>query len=161
MWRQPSLERIRHNRGKDFDHAPRDTGRAVLASYMALMLEIDKNQYSCVALRYSMDLKVDQMMRTLVLWVGLVILLLAAPATAQNQNLTSRGELLLRTNCSSCHATGSRDQSRHATAPPFRTLATRYPIEKLAEGLAEGLSSGHPDIPDFVFEVGDVNAILS
>jgi cytochrome c len=50
--------------------------------------------------------------------------------------------------------------STHPEAPPFRTLGQRYPIEALAEGLAEGLSSGHPDMPEFRFEIDDVRAIL-
>jgi cytochrome c len=31
----------------------------------------------------------------------------------------------------------------------------------LAEALAEGLSSGHPDMPEFRFEIDDVDAILA
>jgi cytochrome c len=44
---------------------------------------------------------------------------------------------------------------------PFRTLGSRYPIDALAESLAEGLSSGHPDMPEFRFEIADVDAILA
>ena len=32
-------------------------------------------------------------------------------------------------------------------APPFRILHTRYPIESIAEALAEGISTGHPSMP--------------
>jgi mono/diheme cytochrome c family protein len=73
----------------------------------------------------------------------------------------ARGEKLLSTNCGTCHAIGAKNNSPHREAPPFRTLATRYPIENLAEALAEGLSTGHPDMPDFTFEVEDVAAILA
>jgi mono/diheme cytochrome c family protein len=71
-----------------------------------------------------------------------------------------RGEALLTRNCARCHATGNAGLSPHPDAPPFRTLSRKYPIDGLAEALAEGLSVGHPDMPEFVFEPGDVGAIL-
>ena len=78
-----------------------------------------------------------------------------------NRAIEQRGEQLLAINCASCHAIGRSGTSTHPQAPPFRTLGQRYPIEDLAEGLAEGLSSGHPDMPEFSFEVDDVYAILA
>jgi mono/diheme cytochrome c family protein len=75
--------------------------------------------------------------------------------------LESRGEGLLTASCSKCHAVGRTGNSTHPPAPPFRTLGQRYPIEVLAEALAEGLSSGHSDMPEFRFEIDDVDAILA
>ena len=72
-----------------------------------------------------------------------------------------RGQLLLTRNCSRCHAVGRTGASSHRQAPPFRTLGQRYPIETLAEALAEGLYTGHPDMPEFLFEIQDVRAILA
>jgi hypothetical protein len=37
----------------------------------------------------------------------------------------------------------------------------KYPIEGLAEALAEGIFVGHPDMPEFVFEADEVGAILA
>jgi cytochrome c len=91
-----------------------------------------------------------------------LIPLLAGAALGQDQRaLEGRGEGLLTSNCSRCHAVGRTGSSTHPEAPPFRTLGQRYPIEVLAEALAEGLSSGHPDMPEFRFEIDDVNAILA
>lgn len=73
----------------------------------------------------------------------------------------ARGEALLRANCSRCHAVGRTGESPRAEAPPFRTLSRKYPIESLAEALGQGLSVGHEDMPEFVFEPADVGAILS
>jgi cytochrome c len=84
----------------------------------------------------------------------------AAPAQ-DKRTLEGRGEGLLTGNCSRCHAVGRTGKSTHPEAPPFRTLGQRYPIEVLAEALAEGLSSGHPDMPEFRFEIDDVDAILA
>ena len=91
-----------------------------------------------------------------------LILLSAGAALSQDKRaLDSRGEKLLTTNCSRCHAVGRAGNSTHPEAPPFRTLGQRYPIEVLAEALAEGLSSGHPDMPEFRFEIDDVDAIIA
>jgi cytochrome c len=93
-----------------------------------------------------------------------VLLVLASAGAALPQDrraLETRGEGVLTTNCSRCHAVGRTGNSTHPQAPPFRTLGQRYPIEVLAEALAEGLSSGHPDMPEFRFEIDDVDAILA
>ena len=55
---------------------------------------------------------------------------------------------------------GKEGDSPHAEAPPFRTLSSKYPVEDLAESLAEGIVSGHPEMPIFVFEPQDVAAII-
>jgi cytochrome c len=81
--------------------------------------------------------------------------------SAQESTAVKRGEALLSRNCARCHATGTAGVSPHPEAPPFRTLSRRYPIEGLAEALAEGLFVGHPDMPQFAFEPRDVGAIIS
>ena len=75
--------------------------------------------------------------------------------------LEKRGEALLTARCSRCHATGRTGASAHSDAPPFRTLSSRYPVEGLGEALAEGLSVGHPDMPEFVFAPDQIAAILA
>jgi mono/diheme cytochrome c family protein len=73
----------------------------------------------------------------------------------------AKGRSLLEANCSRCHAIGADDESKHKEAPPFRVVVTRHPPDNLAEALAEGLISGHPDMPEFVFEPDEVEAITS
>jgi len=82
------------------------------------------------------------------------------PAGAAQKDLTDKGKVLVEQNCSRCHAIGKEGASTHPEAPPFRTLSSRYPIEDLAESLAEGIVSGHPDMPIFVFSATDVEAII-
>ena len=90
-----------------------------------------------------------------------LLLLLGAPlAWAVEKDLTAKGEGLVRKDCSSCHAIGKEGDSPHPDAPPFRTLSSKYPVTDLAESLAEGIVSGHPDMPVFVFEPTDVEAII-
>jgi mono/diheme cytochrome c family protein len=90
--------------------------------------------------------------------VMMVAMSVTAPVLAQET--TPRGEVLLTRNCARCHAVGRSGTSPHPEAPPFRTLSRRYKIEGLAEALAEGLSTGHPDMPEFVFAAEDVGAII-
>jgi cytochrome c len=86
----------------------------------------------------------------------------AAPAAAQDPAaIVKHGEALLTKNCARCHATGRSGVGAHPEAPPFRTLSQKYAIDGLAEALAEGFSTGHPDMPEFVFEVDEVGAIIA
>jgi mono/diheme cytochrome c family protein len=88
--------------------------------------------------------------------------LMPVAALAQDRSRAEReGEALLVKNCARCHATGRSGVSTHPEAPAFRTLSRKYPIDGLAEALAEGFSVGHPDMPEFVFEVDEVRAILA
>ena len=90
---------------------------------------------------------------------------LASAALAQEFTPQERrGEALLARLCAGCHAIGRTGVGAHPEAPLFRALSRRYKIEALEEALAEGLTSGHPDMPDFQFsaeEVGDVIAYLN
>lgn len=85
----------------------------------------------------------------------------AQEPVAPSRAALARGEELLTRHCASCHAVGRTGASPHDTAPVFRTLSQRYKIEALEEALAEGLSSGHPDMPEFSFETDDVAAIIA
>jgi hypothetical protein len=40
-------------------------------------------------------------------------------------------------------------------------VVTRYPPQDLAEALAEGISTGHPDMPEFVFQPAEIEAIVA
>lgn len=52
--------------------------------------------------------------------------------------------------CAACHAIGVRGASPDRNAPPFRSLARKYPLENLQEGFAEGIFVGHSDgMPTF------------
>lgn len=97
--------------------------------------------------------------RTLI--VITAVLVAASPVAAQDAAGDKRGEALVTRHCSGCHAIGRSGASSHREAPPFRILSQRYPIEALEEALGEGIVSGHPDMPEFVFSAGDVGAIVA
>lgn len=46
-------------------------------------------------------------------------------------------------------------------APPFRTLHLKYPVETLEEALVEGIVTGHPTMPEFRFDPGQVRDIIA
>ena len=72
-----------------------------------------------------------------------------------------RGFTFVKVNCSGCHSIGLYGESPLAIAPPFRTLHERYPVELLAEALAEGIVTGHPTMPQFALDPAQVNDVIS
>jgi mono/diheme cytochrome c family protein len=72
-----------------------------------------------------------------------------------------RGLVLLRADCAQCHAVGKVGNSPLKIAPPFRKLHEHYPVEDLEEPLAEGIITGHPTMPEFRFDPGQVNDVIS
>lgn len=82
-------------------------------------------------------------------------------AHAADTEMLAAGKALVTENCAACHAVDITDASAHAEAPAFRTLSARYPVQQLEEALAEGIMSGHPDMPEFAFEVDDVERIIA
>jgi mono/diheme cytochrome c family protein len=85
----------------------------------------------------------------------------AAIAEQDAAALRERGKALLTEKCSRCHQIGTSGASPFAQAPPFWTIMRRYSPQSLEEALAEGLSSGHEAMPEFVFEPHDIAAIVS
>lgn len=81
----------------------------------------------------------------------------AAAFTAAQQ----RGQVFARTNCGGCHSIDGVTSSPLPIAPPFRTLHRKYPIEALEEALAEGITTGHPTMPEFRLEPGQINDLIS
>jgi mono/diheme cytochrome c family protein len=87
--------------------------------------------------------------------------LLSTSAIAQAlEPAAQRGLTIARANCARCHSIDRVTQSPLAIAPPFRTLHKKYPVENLEEALAEGISTGHPTMPEFRFEPDQVNDFI-
>jgi cytochrome c len=106
----------------------------------------------------------SQMQRIQLLRLSLCVVAvssLGSPVLATDDNLVEKGRALVQQNCSRCHAIGTKGESPLPKAPPFRIVVTRYPVEDLAEALAEGIVSGHPAMPEFVFQPPQISAILA
>ena len=92
--------------------------------------------------------------------------IIAGAGTATANGLTSdnglaaKGKQIIEANCARCHAVGTDDASTLAEAPPFRNLASKWPVENLEESLAEGIVTGHRDMPVFQFEPDQISAII-
>lgn len=91
------------------------------------------------------------------------VALWVAPAGAQAPDAATiaSGKSILSKHCGTCHQIEAAGASRNPAAPPFRELMQRYNPEDLEEALGEGLSSGHPTMPEFVFEPDDIAAIVA
>lgn len=74
---------------------------------------------------------------------------------------STRGEIIARTRCGSCHAVGRLETSPMAGAPPFRGLGQRYPVAQLQEALGEGLVTAHPAMPEIRLEADEVADIIA
>ncbi|MBX9930549.1 MAG: cytochrome c [Methylobacterium sp.] len=72
-----------------------------------------------------------------------------------------RGELIALANCARCHAVARFGSSPLREAPPFRALHERYPVGDLAEALVEGITTGHPTMPEFRLEPDEADALIA
>jgi cytochrome c len=87
-------------------------------------------------------------------------------ATAQSSSFphteVQKGQALAQKNCAACHAIGTQGLSPNKAAPPFRTLAKRYPLDNLQEALAEGIAVGHKgqNMPEFEFDPEAIDQLI-
>jgi cytochrome c len=91
---------------------------------------------------------------------ALTALILTGPALATSP-AEQRGKAFAITNCARCHSIDRVTESPLKIAPPFRALHKRYPVETLAEALAEGIVTGHPTMPEYRLEPDQINDLLS
>jgi cytochrome c len=82
----------------------------------------------------------------------------ATPCSADPNVLA--GKAFAQANCSHCQSIDKVTQSSLAIAPPFRTLHERYPVEALEEALAEGIMTGHPSMPEFRLNPGQIGDLI-
>jgi cytochrome c len=85
----------------------------------------------------------------------------AVSAQPADPRAAAQGRAIVDKQCGRCHQTGVTGASRLPIAPPFRELMERYPPEALEEALGEGLASGHPTMPEFVFNPDEISAIVA
>ena len=97
------------------------------------------------------------------------VLLAAVLATTTGTNFSfaqplpatvEEGLFLVQKHCAGCHAISAKDVSKHRDAPAFREVLKRYEASDLEEALAEGILTGHSDMPEFKFEPAHAAAII-
>ena len=91
-----------------------------------------------------------------------VLVVLASTSAAMALDpAAQRGFTFVETNCAMCHATGKYGESKNPLSPPFRTLHERYPVENLAEAISKGIVTGHPNMPAFSLDPGQINDVIA
>jgi len=90
--------------------------------------------------------------------IAFSVLATAIPCSAEPNILA--GKAFAQANCSHCHSIDKFTPSSLAIAPPFRTLHQRYPVESLEEALGEGIVTGHPSMPEFRLDPGQVGDFI-
>jgi mono/diheme cytochrome c family protein len=86
------------------------------------------------------------------------VLTIAIPCNAEPN--VAAGRAFAQANCSRCHSIDKVTHSSLAIAPPFRTLHLKYPVESLEEALGEGIATGHPSMPEFRLDPGQVGDFI-
>ena len=100
-------------------------------------------------------------MKRLACVAALALAACATHAQARGAAMLARGHHLVAQYCASCHAVGRTGESPRPESPPFRFLSRNYRVDSLEEALAEGISVGHPAMPEFQFSPDDVDAIIA
>ena len=78
-----------------------------------------------------------------------------------NDPAAQRGFVFVKANCSRCHAIDKVSPSPFKPAPPFRALHQRYPVDSLAEAMAEGIVTGHSTMPEFRLDPDQIADVLA
>ena len=87
-------------------------------------------------------------------------LALSFPGSAvQAQDPSRHGRAILKEFCGDCHAIGKTGKSRQPSALPFRLLGRSFDLDQLPRLLERGISSGHPNMPEFKFSEDDARAV--
>ena len=103
------------------------------------------------------------MSKVLGVLAGLMAALLISTTIRAEDAAVQRGRAFAQANCARCHAVAPAGESPLPKAPPFRALHQRYPVEQLAESLAEGIKTAHRAMPEFQLDepqIGDLIAFL-
>jgi cytochrome c len=95
--------------------------------------------------------------------LGAVVIgaLLPLTAAAQVSPSAQRGLTYVLANCGRCHSTDLAGPSPLAIAPPFRDLRLRYPVDNLRASLAQGIRTGHQNMPEFRLDPGQIDDLLA
>src|ERR1700737_1496589 len=105
-------------------------------------------------------MRAHQIMTRQVITVAIAFSGLTLGISCNSEPNVLAGKAFARANCSHCHSIDKFTQSSLAIAPPFRTLHLRYPVESLEEALGEGIVTGHPSMPEFRLDPGQVGDFI-
>ena len=98
------------------------------------------------------------MPRAFITTLTFLLAVLLTDVAASAQDTPRHGRALLREFCGNCHAIGRSDRSRMPYAVPFRTLGRTFDLDRFPQLLERGISSTHPDMPEFKFSKENARA---
>src|SRR3569833_476366 len=101
------------------------------------------------------------MTRIFAVFVAIAASMMCLAEAGAQTPAAQRGLFFIRTHCAQCHAIDKVSESPLKIAPPFRTLHLKYPVENLQEALAEGIVTGHPSMPEFRLDLGQVSDVIA
>jgi mono/diheme cytochrome c family protein len=87
----------------------------------------------------------------------------AVAQTATDVTPNAEGRIIADRLCARCHAIDPGAASPVAQAPPLWRIGQRYPVENLAESMAEGMVTGHGPVvmPSFELDTASIDALLA
>lgn len=85
----------------------------------------------------------------------------AAPVTVEQIDSAIAGSLLAHEKCSACHAVERGRESPVSTAPAFASIGEKYADASLVLILSEGIATGHPSMPRWMFTVREAKDLLA
>ena len=92
--------------------------------------------------------------------VAAVMVLSVVPAVSEEEG-AMRGREIAEAACAPCHAIGRSGTSPNPKATPFREIGRKYPVDNLEETLAEGVVTGHPEMPKVKMTPKDIGAFIA
>lgn len=109
----------------------------------------------------NMQIKTYICFPTVLVAASCLLVLACLPAHSQSYGDVVKGKAFVERNCARCHAVTLNDDSHMPEAPALRTLHNRYPIDSLSEAFAEGIVTGHPEMPQFELDTQTINNMLA
>jgi mono/diheme cytochrome c family protein len=82
-------------------------------------------------------------------------------AARAQEGSAEEGHQIAQRFCARCHAIEMKGDSPHPDAPPFRHIAANTSITTLRGVLGEGMSVGHPAMPQWRFGADDVAFLIA
>lgn len=103
-------------------------------------------------------------MRISVSAIAALVMAATTAAAAQEPSADDRvsaGKLVAERHCAQCHAIEAGATSPLADAPPIPELYRRFPVERMAEALENGMLNDHPRMPQFRLEADERAALTA
>ncbi|NNG04728.1 MAG: cytochrome c [Inquilinus sp.] len=97
-------------------------------------------------------------------WMAVALSIATLVPALANGGDVAAGRRMAVSMCAHCHAIDGEGPSPARDAPAFNTLARKWPIEYLAEALAEGIATGHEgqvQMPEFLFDPDEIDNLLA